>query len=183
MRLALKVHQCRIFTTMSRSVAGSVRRVFHDARRGSGSKLAAPDFADAWHGDCVVSRPMSCNGQHLRRKVRPIWRAGLSALSTLALLFLMADDGISREEFNCEIAAVHLFDCCPALPANLLSCASGGCGSQMTPDLSEDRAACLQKKSCDELVALGTCDITTWQDPDPAAGCTPPCMSKVPPCQ
>jgi len=98
----------------------------------------------------------------------------------LALLFLMADDGIGRDEFQCELAVVHLTDCCPGLSASMLSCVRGGCDSQLSPDLPEDRSECLQQKSCDELIQLGACDTATWQPPP---DCTAPCTAKVPPCR
>lgn len=99
---------------------------------------------------------------------------------TLALLFWMADDGIGRDEFQCEMAVVHLTDCCSKLSASMLACAHGGCDSQVRPDLSEERARCLQAKSCDELVQLGACDVNTWEA---APACAAPCSAKVPPCQ
>ena len=37
-----------------------------------------------------------------------------------ALLFLMGDDGISREEYLCEAAVLHLVGCCPDFPASEL---------------------------------------------------------------
>lgn len=99
----------------------------------------------------------------------------------MALLFLMADDGISRDEFMCEVAVGHVMDCCQGLPPTMLSCAHGGCESQVTPDLTEERSDCLQHKTCDELTQLGACDLANWE---PAPSCTTsPCGVQVPPCR
>jgi hypothetical protein len=98
-----------------------------------------------------------------------------------ALLFLMADDGIGPDEFQCEVAVSHLVDCCPALPSDLLSCAHGGCESNLTPDLQIERAVCIQQKTCEELVTLGVCDVANWE-PVMSPSCPAPCSAKVPPC-
>ena len=93
----------------------------------------------------------------------------------------MADDGIGADEFQCEVAVGHLVDCCPALPSDLMSCAHGGCESNLTPDLPVERAVCLQQKSCEELIALGACDVANWE-PSQSPSCMAPCNTKVPPC-
>lgn len=115
------------------------------------------------------------------RHTQPARRALRFGFSALALLFLMADDGISSDEFQCEVAVVHLTDCCPGLPASLLSCVHGGCDSQTLPDLTPERASCIKQKSCEELNALAACDMNTWEAAPPPT-CAPPCMTKVPPC-
>jgi hypothetical protein len=97
----------------------------------------------------------------------------------LALCFLMAEDGISPDEFQCEVTVGHLADCCPNFPTSLLFCVHGGCDSEVRPDISAERAACLQGKSCDELAQLGACDSSRWE---PVASCPAPCSSTVPPC-
>jgi hypothetical protein len=117
-------------------------------------------------------------GRSLWRR-QPLLRAGFF---TAALLFLMADDGISADELQCEIAVNHLIDCCPDLPPSQLACTHGGCDSTLRPDLPLDRSACIQQRTCDELVQLGACDPANWQlvaAPD----CAPACSAKVPPCQ
>ena len=140
----------------------------------------------AWHADCVDSRSMLRNwleqaGQSLLRRGKPMLRVALSAS---ALLFLMADDGIGPDEFQCEVAVAHLLDCCPALPSDKMSCSKGGCESKLVPDLAPERSMCLQSKSCEELIALGACDMANWEVPM-AAECAPNCSTttaKVPPC-
>jgi hypothetical protein len=101
-------------------------------------------------------------------------------VAVVALIALMADDGIGRDEFLCEVAVVHLSECCPEFPARSLYCVRSGCDSQVTPDISEDRAQCLRSKSCDELKALGACSMDTWE---PVPSCVMPCSPKVPPCR
>jgi hypothetical protein len=110
----------------------------------------------------------------------PLARALRVGICALALLFLMADDGISRDEFQCELAVVHLTECCPGLAASMLSCVHGGCDSTVRPELAEARATCIKEKSCEELVQLGACDVSNWAV-DPA--CEAPCTAKVPPCR
>lgn len=107
-----------------------------------------------------------------RRLLRPLVAAG-------ALVLLMADDGIGRDEFLCEVAVVHLSDCCPDFPAKSLYCVRSGCDSKVAPDINEDRAQCLRSKSCQELMALGACDPDQWE---PVPSCVMPCSPKVPPC-
>lgn len=144
-----------------------------------GDKIGPRFGPRAWHDDCVDSRPMSRNWLLTRSRPGPVLRIGFSAL---ALTFLLADDGIGPDEFQCEVAVVHLTDCCPGLPSDMLSCTHGGCESNITPDLQAEHALCLQAKSCEELMALGACDLTTWE-PLPSPTCAPPCAGKVPPCR
>lgn len=102
------------------------------------------------------------------------------ALAAAALLVLMADGGISGDELQCELAVDHLLTCCPELGAVGLSCVRSGCGGAMVPDLDESRADCLRSASCEQLRALGVCEVATWE---PRPSCLPPCMAKVPRCQ
>lgn len=121
-----------------------------------------------------------CSPRPVGRALGRVCRAGLGSL---ALLFLMADDGIGRDEFMCEVAVGHLQDCCPTLgtATTMLACTHGGCDSKLTPDLTEDRSDCIQHKSCDELSQLGACDVASWE---PAPSCTTsPCSVTVPPCK
>ncbi len=112
-----------------------------------------------------------------RRPRRKLWRS--LVVATAALLLLMADDGIGRDEFLCEVAVTHLVDCCPDFNAKSLYCVRSGCDGSVTPDLDEDRASCLRDKSCDELRALGACDVTRWE---PVVSCVAPCSARVPAC-
>ena len=123
-------------------------------------------------------RPVSSLVRRLWRR-QPILRAGVFGA---ALLFLMADDGISADEFQCEVAVNHLVDCCPDLPADKLSCMHGGCNSDLRPDLPIDRSTCIRQRTCDELVQQGACDPANWQLVS-AVDCAPSCSAKVPPCQ
>lgn len=110
--------------------------------------------------------------------MRPLLGAG-------ALLFLMADDGISSDELACEIAAAKLTSCCPGLAVESISCVHGGCDSNLRPDIDEPRGQCIQIKSCDELRTLGACDTGLWELHPAclAMGTTmPTCQIKVPPC-
>lgn len=104
--------------------------------------------------------------------VRPV-------IAAVALLFVMADDGIGRDEFLCETAVVHLADCCPDFPSGSLYCVHSGCDGKVTPDIDEERARCLREKSCEELRALGACDMNRWE---PVHDCVMPCSPKVPSC-
>lgn len=126
------------------------------------------------------SRPLVMTA--LRRLALPSrWRQLWKPLAAgLALLFLMADDGIGKDEFQCEVAVVHLADCCPDFPAKALFCVSDGCDRASTPDLSEERATCLRGKTCDELLALGACDISRWER---VPSCVKHCSQYIPPCQ
>lgn len=97
-----------------------------------------------------------------------------------ALLFLMGDDGISREEYLCEAAVLHLTGCCPDFPAGELHCVQNGCDGNVIPDLREERSMCLRQKSCEELIASGACDRARWE---PVNACNRElCSEKVPPC-
>lgn len=97
-----------------------------------------------------------------------------------ALLFLMGDDGISREEYLCEAAVLHLVGCCPDFPASELHCVQNGCDGNVIPDLREERSMCLQKKSCEDLIASGACDRARWESVN---ACNRElCSEKVPPC-
>lgn len=96
-----------------------------------------------------------------------------------ALLFLMADNGIGRDEFLCEAAVAHLGNCCPSFPAQSLYCVHSGCDGKVVPDIDEDRAQCLRHKSCEELQALGACDPSRWEL---VPSCVTPCSPKVPSC-
>ena len=109
-------------------------------------------------------------------RMSALLRPGFAAV---ALLFLMADDGIDRDEFFCEAAVVHLASCCPDFPAQSLYCMRSACDGQVTPDIAEDRAQCLRHKSCDELKAIGACDPSRWE---PVPSCVMPCSPKVPSC-
>ena len=96
------------------------------------------------------------------------------------LLFLMGDDGISREEYLCEAAVLHLSGCCPDFPASELHCVQNGCDGNVIPDLREERSMCLQNKSCEDLIASGACDKARWESVN---ACNRElCSEKVPPC-
>lgn len=110
-----------------------------------------------------------------RRFLRPV--AGAAAL-----LFLMADEGITTEELLCETAMLHVTDCCPDLPKDRVACVGGGCDGTLQPDLTAERSECLKAKTCEELKALGACDLNLWQ-PNPSPSCPDPCETKVPPCR
>jgi hypothetical protein len=57
---------------------------------------------------------------------------------------------------HCEEAVAHLSDCCPGFVARGFDCTEGpGCNS---PALLEDQGRCIEGKSCEALVADGTCD-------------------------
>lgn len=111
--------------------------------------------------------------------MRPLFRMCVGAG---ALLFLMADEGISRDELSCETAMLHVVECCPDLPKDRVACVGGGCDGTLQPDLDPERSECLKAKSCDELQALGACDLNQWQSM-PTASCPDPCPTKVPPCR
>jgi hypothetical protein len=125
---------------------------------------ALPGYSQGSNGQKTASR--------LPRLARP-------ALAVVALLFLMADDGISRDEFLCEAAVVHMADCCPDFPSGSLYCVRSGCDGKVSPDIDEERAQCLRGKSCAELRALGACDMSRWE---PVPSCVTPCSPKVPSC-
>lgn len=128
--------------------------------------------------------PPTPNGSSPPR--RPVWRRALRPLAgSLALLFLMADDGITQDELSCEVAVVHLTDCCPGLAVEGMSCVHGGCDSAILPDLDEGRSACIQSHTCDELRSLGACDVARWEIlPSclPMGSMPAKCQIKVPPC-
>lgn len=106
------------------------------------------------------------------RLLRPV-------VAAAALLFLLAGYGIERDELLCEVAVVHLAQCCPNFPARELYCVRSGCDGALVPDLSQDRAQCLHAKSCAELQALGACNPNSWE---PVSTCVAPCSAKVPAC-
>lgn len=114
-----------------------------------------------------------------RRYLRPF-------LGAAALLFLMADDGISSDELACEIAVTQLSRCCPGLSLEAISCVHGGCDSSLRPDIDEPRAQCIQVRSCEELKNQGACNTDLWELHPAclAMGTTmPTCQIKVPPCR
>lgn len=110
------------------------------------------------------------------RRLPALWRPLVAAA---ALLFLMADNGIGRDEFLCEAAVAYLASCCPDFPARSLYCVHSGCDGKVVPDLDEDRAQCLRHKSCQELQELGACDPSRWES---VPSCVAPCSPKVPSC-
>ncbi|MBL9004190.1 MAG: hypothetical protein JNJ46_08090 [Myxococcales bacterium] len=118
---------------------------------------------------------------------RPLWQGLLRPLAgAAALLFLMADDGISSDELACEIAVTQLARCCPALAIDKISCVHGGCDSAILPDIDEGRGQCIQQRSCDELQRLGACEPGLWElHPRCLAMGTsnPTCQILVPPCR
>ncbi len=118
---------------------------------------------------------------------RPAWRGLLRPIvGGAALLFLMADDGISPDELSCEIAATQLSRCCPASVIEKISCVHGGCDSAILPDIDEGRGQCIQQRSCEELQRLGACDPNLWElHPRCLAMGTanPTCQVFVPPCR
>ena len=139
-----------------------------------------------WHGPCRTYRPMPALPRSDRGSSgQPAWPRGPSGkllrpvLAAAALSFLLADDGIGRDEFLCEAAVVHLAQCCPDFLVKALYCVRSGCDGSATPDLNEDRAQCLREKTCAELRALGACDPSRWE---PVATCVEPCSPKVPAC-
>jgi len=107
------------------------------------------------------------------------WKLLRPVVAAAALLFLLADYGIDRDELLCEVAVVHLAKCCPNFPTRELYCVRSGCEGSLAPDLSPDRAQCLQTKSCAELQALGVCELDSWE---PVRTCVAPCSAKVPAC-
>lgn len=124
------------------------------------------------------SQPQSRKGARSPRRLW--WRMGRPTLGAAALLFLMGDDGISREEYLCEAAVLHLAECCPEFPAKELHCVETGCNGNVIPDLREERSMCLQQKSCEDLIASGACDPARWEQVNACE--RELCNPKVPPC-
>lgn len=126
----------------------------------------------------------SVKGGHEGRRrplVARVWPSLLRPLlGAAALVFLMGDDGISREEYLCEAAVLHLSQCCPDFPAKSLHCVQNGCDGTLIPDLREERSLCLRGKSCEELVASGACDPNRWEQVN--ACDRELCSEKVPSC-
>jgi hypothetical protein len=76
--------------------------------------------------------------------------------------------GLREDEFDCEEAAAHLADCCPAFDAQKLNCEfAHGCESpDQHPGLSLAETRCIEAKSCSELVSSGVCERTKTRMPD-----------------
>lgn len=92
------------------------------------------------------------------------------------LLLVLAVCEMTDDEFHCEEAVAHLADCCPGFEPRGFDCTAGpGCSS---PALLADQARCIQGKSCEMLVAGGTCDRALH-----AAGSGPTVADPLPVCR
>lgn len=76
-------------------------------------------------------------------------------LALLAALVGLATCNMTDDEVHCEEAASRLTDCCPGFDPAGLDCTAGACSG---PRLNVDDGKCIQAKSCEVLVADGTCD-------------------------
>ena len=73
-------------------------------------------------------------------------------------------NGFREDEIECEKAVVRLIDCCPGFRAIEVDCnyrENIDCNDKVTgrnfPALSSSDSACIQSRSCADLVAKGDC--------------------------
>ena len=72
----------------------------------------------------------------------------------LAVLAGLATCALTDDEVHCEEAAARLADCCPGFDPAGLDCTTGRCSG---PTLGVDEDRCIRGRSCEALVADGTC--------------------------
>lgn len=94
-------------------------------------------------------------------KLRVSCHANLGALLLAATVGLLVSRGaaLREDELQCEEAAAHLEDCCPALDVGQIDCVyHEGCGSPSRPVLSPEAARCIRYLECDSLRRSGWCE-------------------------
>ncbi len=77
-------------------------------------------------------------------------------LLVLALLGFALAPCATEDEVHCEEAAARLQRCCPGFDPRGLDCETRP--ACHTPRLSLDESRCIEGRSCESLVADGTCD-------------------------
>jgi hypothetical protein len=88
----------------------------------------------------------------------------IAVIVAVVLGLAVSCNGFREDEIECEQAVVHLRECCPDLNIKTLDCSyeehldcSDTVTSREYPALALDDSRCVQKKSCDQLVASGAC--------------------------
>jgi hypothetical protein len=109
-------------------------------------------------------------GWHGRRVAS--WAAGL-AFGAAALVLLGGSSGIVADELYCEEAVQHLVECCPGFPADVVDCTyASGC-DPVDPELESNVALCIRRTPCEEVLARGMCDSSSWSRGCDGGPCRP----------
>ena len=105
------------------------------------------------------------------------WRSRRSArVLGLAVVGLALAMCATDDEVHCEEAAARLAACCPGFDPRGLDCQAGpGCHA---PRIVADDGKCIEGKSCETLVADGTCDRARY-----VAGSGPSVPNPYPVCR
>ena len=104
--------------------------------------------------------------------MRPTTRWLPLIVALLGLAMMTGADGITEEEFVCEVATARLAECCPGFDPKLFACyREPGCNSPADrPDFTEIESRCILKMGCDDLRAIRVCKRAAAR-----ATCSPRC--------
>jgi hypothetical protein len=99
---------------------------------------------------------------------RALSRLLFSAPALVLLLYgaaPLSTSGLREDEVQCEEAKAHLLDCCAPF-TGLLDCEfiDHGCGATY-PNLDVEQSRELQRRSCDDLRANGSCEKNFAEGP------------------
>jgi hypothetical protein len=85
-------------------------------------------------------------------------RRGGRGLLLSAVVLVTFACSFRPDEFDCENAAAHLYQCCPGFDPNTIYCDYSDFCGPVYPDIGVDESSCIRSKSCDTLRSTGICD-------------------------